>query len=551
VGALATAAPAAVLRPARKDRPLRLLAPAPATKAQPDRSPLEERDLELATLEAAVERLTMGEGSAIVIEAAPGLGKTALIDHAARAAARAGAVVRRATPTPAERDFPFGVLRSLLEAPVRVAAAPQRARLFEGVTQSAAMLMLGDAPRDAPSGIAMAHSVLWLSAELAAGRGLVLIVDDAHLADAVSLEMLAYLSRRIDDVHVLLLIATRPGAPFPGGLGDATVLRPAPLSSGAPWLLAALADQLKHDPTCRRLAPSVRNVVRRRLAELTPAERDIATTASVLGDGDALVHPLIAAAIRAEFTASDRARIRRLEPVLAARRSNTALLLARARRLLTEGRFDDAYAAACEVGARDERTGWRATAAVALAHLGRHDEAIALADEELARARSVNAPADIAAALLARVVAEPDHWARAELAAQGLGELGHQRAGLETVRLRLELGSALARTGRRIEAREPLRIALADADRAGAPLLAERARRELVATGLRPRRAALEGAGALTPRQLQICRLAAAGKGNGAIAAELFVSIKTVETHLAAAYRKLGVTARKELVGRI
>ena len=90
--------------------------------------------------------------------------------------------------------------------------------------------------------------------------------------------------------------------------------------------------------------------------------------------------------------------------------------------------------------------------------------------------------------------------------------------------MRLELGSALAYLGRRVEAREALRPALADADAAGAVLLAQRARRELVATGLRPRQAAIEGAAALTPRQRQICELAAAGKGNRAIAQQLFLS---------------------------
>ena len=104
-----------------------------------------------------------------------------------------------------------------------------------------------------------------------------------------------------------------------------------------------------------------------------------------------------------------------------------------------------------------------------------------------------------------------------------------------------------ARIGRRIHAPDALRPALADADRAGVWLLARRARRELVATGLRPRRSALEGPAALTPRQRQICELAAAGGTNGAIAAQLFLSVKTVETHLAAAYRKLGVTSRREL----
>ena len=82
-------------------------------------------------------------------------------------------------------------------------------------------------------------------------------------------------------------------------------------------------------------------------------------------------------------------------------------------------------------------------------------------------------------------------------------------------------------------------------------LLAQRARRELVATGLRPRHAAIEGAAALTPRQRQVCELAAAGKGNRAIAQALFLSIKTVETHLAAGYRKLGVNARAELAAQL
>ena len=117
--------------------------------------------------------------------------------------------------------------------------------------------------------------------------------------------------------------------------------------------------------------------------------------------------------------------------------------------------------------------------------------------------------------------------------------------------MRLELGSTLSSLGRRVEARDALRPALADADAVGAVMLAERARRELVATGLRPRRAALEGAAALTPRQRQVCDLAAAGKGNRAIAQELFLSIKTVETHLAAGYRKLGVNTRADLAAKL
>ena len=51
----------------------------------------------------------------------------------------------------------------------------------------------------------------------------------------------------------------------------------------------------------------------------------------------------------------------------------------------------------------------------------------------------------------------------------------------------------------------------------------------------------------MTPRQRQVCELAAAGKGNRQIAQELFLSVKTVETHLAAGYKKLGVNTRAAL----
>ena len=74
------------------------------------------------------------------------------------------------------------------------------------------------------------------------------------------------------------------------------------------------------------------------------------------------------------------------------------------------------------------------------------------------------------------------------------------------------------RLGRWVEESDGLRRALATADAAGAAPLAERARRELVASGARPRRAAIEGAAALTPRQRQIASSRLAGKSNGEIA---------------------------------
>jgi DNA-binding CsgD family transcriptional regulator len=232
---------------------------------------------------------------------------------------------------------------------------------------------------------------------------------------------------------------------------------------------------------------------------------------------------------------------------------------ARARLWLAEGDFERAYEEAREAGALREQQGrsnptwtpWRSIAALALAHLGRRDEAAVLADAELALAERFGAPVPIARALHARAVAEADPVARIALCERALAVTQGAPALLESVRARLELGSTLRYIGRRVEARDALRPALADADAAGAVLLAQRARRELVATGLRPRKAAIEGTASLTPRQRQVCDLAAAGKSNRAIAQELFLSIKTVETHLAAGYRKLGVNTRADLAERL
>ena len=86
--------------------------------------------------------------------------------------------------------------------------------------------------------------------------------------------------------------------------------------------------------------------------------------------------------------------------------------------------------------------------------------------------------------------------------------------------------------------------------RCGAPRLVTRAEDELRASGAKPRRVALSGADALTASELRVGLLAARGRSNAEIAQELYVSLKTVETHLSHAYAKLGLSgqgARKKL----
>ena len=105
----------------------------------------------------------------------------------------------------------------------------------------------------------------------------------------------------------------------------------------------------------------------------------------------------------------------------------------------------------------------------------------------------------------------------------------------------------LRRERRRADAREPLRQAVDVALRCGAPPLADRVHQELLATGARPRRRALTGPEALTPTERRVAEMTAGGMSNREVARAMFVTMKTVETHLARSYRKLEVHSREEL----
>jgi DNA-binding CsgD family transcriptional regulator len=114
-------------------------------------------------------------------------------------------------------------------------------------------------------------------------------------------------------------------------------------------------------------------------------------------------------------------------------------------------------------------------------------------------------------------------------------------------RARTDLGAVLRRLGRRSEACEQLRTGLDLAHRLGGIAVAERARAELTIAGARPRRSARRGRDALTPSELRIVQLAVDGRTNREIAESLFLTLRTVETHLTNAYAKLGITSRRDL----
>jgi DNA-binding CsgD family transcriptional regulator len=119
---------------------------------------------------------------------------------------------------------------------------------------------------------------------------------------------------------------------------------------------------------------------------------------------------------------------------------------------------------------------------------------------------------------------------------------------LDRARVHLHYGEHLRRERRRIDARVHLRAALEGFERLGAVPWAERARRELRATGETARKRDVSPLAELTPQELQVARLVGEGATNKAVASQLFVSPKTVEYHLRKVFAKLGIASRSELI---
>ena len=193
---------------------------------------------------------------------------------------------------------------------------------------------------------------------------------------------------------------------------------------------------------------------------------------------------------------------------------------------------------------------WRTAAAAAHTALGHPIEAASLASEQLALARKAGTAATLGTALrcYAATAAKQD---AGPLLAEAVNLLEAAPARYELALALADLGSHLRRTGQPGEARAALRRALDLAQRCGAAPLADQARRELLATGARPRRTALTGPDALTSAERRVAVLAADGMSNRQIAQHLFITLPTVETHLRHAFHKLGITSRAGLPAQL
>jgi DNA-binding CsgD family transcriptional regulator len=238
----------------------------------------------------------------------------------------------------------------------------------------------------------------------------------------------------------------------------------------------------------------------------------------------------------------------------ASRYQMNLMLCARGRLRLEQGRPREALADLLACGAVLEQGGmtnpgalpWRSRAALACVGLGERDRAAELAADEVERARRWGAARPHGVALRASGLVTGG--------SEGIESLSEACAVLENSPSRIEharalgdLGAALRRAGHKADAQEPLRQALDLAVACGAAPLADRAREELHAAGARPRRDRVSGRHSLTASESRVTRLAVEGRTNREIAQALFVTPKTVETHLRHAYQKLNIASRAEL----
>jgi DNA-binding CsgD family transcriptional regulator len=214
------------------------------------------------------------------------------------------------------------------------------------------------------------------------------------------------------------------------------------------------------------------------------------------------------------------------------------------------GRHEEAMAAARD--ASDDTpelfvSVWAAIEMLEAATRSEEPELARAAHERIAAATAV-APTDWALGIKARSRALLGEGENAErLYLEGIERLGRTRLRPELARSHLLYGEWLRRAGRRVDARAQLRAAYDQLTSMGMEAFAERARRELLATGQKVRKRTVETRDELTAQERQIARLARDGLSNPEIGARLFLSPRTVEWHLRKVFAKLEIRSRREL----
>jgi len=217
------------------------------------------------------------------------------------------------------------------------------------------------------------------------------------------------------------------------------------------------------------------------------------------------------------------------------------------------GQYEAALAAAQQASAQDE-LGVSSFVLPELVEAAARSDRPRVAADALERLseRTRAAGTEFAFGIEARSRALMSEGAPAEgLYHKAIEELDRTRMRLEVARAHLLYGEWLRRENRRVDAREQLRSAHELFATMGAEGFAERAARELLATGERARKRTADTRGELTAQEAQIAQLAREGYSNPEIGAQLFISPRTVEYHLHKVFTKLAISSRTQLDGAL
>jgi DNA-binding CsgD family transcriptional regulator len=172
-----------------------------------------EREAELARIDELIAGARARRGSTLVIEGDAGIGKTVLLRAARDRASSAVTTVLAARAGELESDLAFAAVRQLFEPILHPSAAREREELLTGAARLAAGplgLSEDSDPAENPAAASSAlHGLYWLTANLTERGPLAVCVDDLHWADEPSLRFLSYLSRRADELPLLICLAAR------------------------------------------------------------------------------------------------------------------------------------------------------------------------------------------------------------------------------------------------------------------------------------------------------------------------------------------------------
>jgi DNA-binding CsgD family transcriptional regulator len=465
------------------------------------------RESERAAVDALLAVVRDGRGRGLLLRGARGVGKTALLDYALSRAS--GLRVYRSSPPPWESGVPGAGLDAL----------------FGRIDDAAPRTILSTLTDDGPS---------------------LVVVDDADNLDAESARTIAFVARRVERHPVAVLVAAVDG--FRGaGLEELEVKALDPtaaeqlLDERVPLLVReAVLELAAGNPRLLRELPSSPELAS--LAALAQSRHAAAGALAV----DGPYRDAALAWVEAAAGHEERCRGHARTAFAVAATNGSALAWELATVALGElelglGRHDDALIHLTEVWDTGTSTALKLAAAPSLVEAALRADLRALAEDVASEFAAMSPPPGMLARCEGLLTGSSASFERAIAL--------HVEAGarFDCARTRLLYGEALRRARRRREARAQLHAAREAFDKLGASSWATRATNELRGSGVTSNRGDVSRIDELTAQEIQVAQLVAAGATNKQVAAQLFLSPRTIDFHLRNVFAKLGITSRIQL----